>query len=145
MSTHQSARRGLGSRRLAAGLVALGLVSTACRAEIDGYWSGTIGEERLFLSLEQAGSVIEGEVCVDGQCDDHARGEVVEERLELSFGCQHCEGLAATTLDLSVADDRMDGLAYVPDCPCSEEAESEEESCECVFPVTLTRACCYEP
>ena len=141
MTSQRPLRRAAASARLVPWLAVLTLATGACRADIDGYWEGTIGDEHAFLSLDQAGSVIRGEACIGGSCDQSARGEIVDERLQLSFGCHSCDGLRATTLDVSVYDGQMEGLAYMSDCLCPED----QEDCECVFRANLTRTDHYKP
>ena len=52
----------------------LALTLTRCRADVEGYWSGTVGDDSALLSLEQSGAEVRGEACLADVCDPSARG-----------------------------------------------------------------------
>lgn len=111
------------------------LVGTAaCRAELDGYWAGSVGADDACLSLEQAGATITGEVCVNGDCDDIAHGTVVEDELTLHYGCSGCAFVPPTRLDLAVLDDTLQGYAHLEQCECT------VEQCDCVLAAEFVSA-----
>lgn len=102
-----------------------------CRADVEGEWSGHVGEDFARLELEQAGASVRGTICVEQSCAA-ITGRLVDERFEADFGCSSCR-LLHTELDLDVFEDAMQGTAFIPSCECSTAA------CDCLFEVELGR------
>ena len=127
------------TRSTATVLVAAALLTAGCQADVEGYWGGTIGRSQGFLALEQNGAVVRGEACLDGACDDRARGEVRDGRLTLSFGCLTCDEPPQVRLDLEVSGEEMSGIAILEGCQC------EASTCGCGQPARFGRVAGYGP
>jgi hypothetical protein len=120
--------------RIVAALSATMITASGCKAEIDGYWQGRVGADTACLSLEQTGSSIKGEVCVNGACDDIAHGQVVEDELTLHYGCNGCAFVAPTRLDVAVLGGTLEGYAHLTECECT------VEQCDCVLEAEFSEA-----
>jgi hypothetical protein len=101
--------------------IVIALALTACRADVEGWWIGDVEGTKATLSLEQAGGVITGEVCMAHACGDIDDGALEEDSLLLTFGCSDC-ALPRTTLDLFLVEGALEGDAYVWDCSCRRQA-----------------------
>jgi hypothetical protein len=109
------------------------MLASACRADVEGDWSGAVGADGADLWLEQKGALIEGDLCLDAGCTPLVDGYLDEGSLRLDYGCDDCP-VPPTTLQLTVLDDRLEGEARLWSCECE-----ADESCSCRAPAGFTR------
>lgn len=113
-----------------------GLIAVAawgCRADVEGTWTGEVGAREALLSLDQKGSAIEGEICIDDRCEPIDDGVLDEQSLVLTFGCSRC-ALERATLDLTLRGE-LEGEHHVWSCECPEE----DGDCSCRAPARFAR------
>lgn len=107
---------------------------TACRRNVDGFWTGRAGGEELELRIEQVGSSLEGDVCTSTECTPIVAGSLDEREVELAFGCDGC-ALPETTLNLVLDYDRLVGEAHLSPCRCNDDGDD----CDCRVAASFSR------
>ena len=102
-------------------LFTLAALTAGCRADVDGWWEGTIGDSAATLSIDQAGSKISGEVCLSAGCTDIDEGRLEESELVIKYSCGSCV-LPDSVLLLQVYENRLEGDAQIegPGCPAGQ-------------------------
>ena len=111
----------------------MALATLGCRADVDGWWSGTVGGEPMLLKIEQTGSSLEGSVCTEEVCTPIAAGEIEDQYLEVFYGCDDCS-LSGTRLDLVLHQGELVGDADASPCACE-----DGDDCDCRSSATFYR------